>query len=278
MADRRDDPRLRLRRVVARFEIWWAGFWPWRYGSSLQFWPGRALRRAGVLPDEWMRFRDGVLVEVDSRNIIHKLLLRDGRYAAPIHDEIVRSLDRAGVFVDVGANFGYFSVAAARHAPEGRVLAVEADPTIARKLAEHARRNDVTNIEIVEAACWHEDGMLDLYVAGAANPGKTSLSSANAYSSDTTRVHARPLDSIVEESSLERLDLVKIDVEGAELHVLLGMQRTIDRFRPRVILEAEASLLERFDVTLADVLAFFDRHGYSARELTPTDLLFTPLD
>jgi FkbM family methyltransferase len=236
------------------------------------------LRRTGVLPDEWTLFDDGVLVEIDSRNIIHKLLLRDGRFAAPIYDEIVRSLDRTGVFVDVGANFGYFSVVAARRAPEGRVLAVEADPTFARRLAEHAKRNNVANIEVFEVACWDEDCILDLFVAGTANPGKNSLSSTNAFSSERVRVSARPLDSILEEADVERVDLIKVDVEGAEARVLMGMERTIDRFRPQVIVEAEDSLLARFDATLADIHMFFDRHGYSARQLTQTDLLFTPLD
>ena len=268
--------RFRLRRAVARFKLWWAGSWPWRYGSSLQFWPGRLLRRSGVLADEWVRFADGLSVEIDSRNVIHKFLVRDGRFAAPIYDEIVRSVGPDGVFVDVGANFGYFSVLAGTRTTAGHVLAVEANPAYARKLAEHVARNNSTGIEIFQVACWDEDGTLDLFVAGIDNPGKTSLSSANAYSSELVRVPACPLDSIVEESGVDKVDLIKVDVEGAELHVLDGMQRTIERFRPRVIVEVEDTLLAQFSASPGDIHEYFARHGYRSETLSATDILFVP--
>ena len=244
----------------------------------MQFWPGRVLRRTGILADEWTRFDDGLLVEIDSRNIIHKLLLRDGRFAAPIYDQIINTLESDGVFVDVGANFGYFSLVAATRASEGRVLAVEADPNSARRLADHASRNEITNIEVFEVACWDVDCMLDLYVAATFNPGKTSLSAANAYSAHEVRVQAQPLDSIIDQSGVDRVDLIKVDIEGAELRALNGMERTIERFRPPVIVEAEEVLLERFDVSVADIHEFFDRHGYRGVPLTETDLLFTPVE
>ena len=222
-------------------------------------------------------FPDGLFVEIDSRNVIHKFLVRDDRFAAPLYDVIIRSMGSGGVFVDIGANFGYFSLVASARAPTDRVLAIEANPACASKLAEHAARNSCTNIEIFEVACWDEDGTLDLFVAGIHNPGKTSLSSSNAYSADLVRVLACPLDSIVERSGVDRVDLVKLDVEGAELHVLKGMQRTIDRYRPRVIVEVEDILLTQFAATPGHIHDFFARHGYRSETLSATDILFVPI-
>ena len=64
--------------------------------------------------------------------------------------------------------------------------------------------------------------------------GKTSPLAGDAYIANEVRVHARPLDAIVEESGVDRVDLIKVDVEGADLRALTGMERNIERFRPRV--------------------------------------------
>jgi len=71
------------------------------------------------------------------------------------------------------------------------------------------------------------------------------------------------IDLLVEEYGLHHVDLVKIDVEGAELQVLRGMQATLKRFRPKIITELCPSLLDGFSMTLDMVQKYFSGRGYS---------------
>lgn len=69
------------------------------------------------------------------------------------------------------------------------------------------------------------------------------------------------LDGLCE--SLTRLDFVKIDVEGGELHVLHGGRRTIERFHPTMLIEIESRHTARYEYSPADVVAWLAKHGYT---------------
>ena len=75
------------------------------------------------------------------------------------------------------------------------------------------------------------------------------------------------VDVLLERHGLHRVDLVKIDVEGAELQVLRGMATTLKRLRPKIIAELSPSLLEGFSVTLDTVHEYFRDLGYSVTPL-----------
>jgi FkbM family methyltransferase len=70
------------------------------------------------------------------------------------------------------------------------------------------------------------------------------------------------LDGLVAEAGLQRLDFIKIDVEGAELHVLRGGTRSIESFRPAMLIEIEGRHIERYDYTPDDVLHWLRQRGY----------------
>lgn len=82
-------------------------------------------------------------------------------------------------------------------------------------------------------------------------------------------VIVRTLDDLVDDLGLARLDFVKIDVEGAEASLLLGAERTLDRFRPTLMLELEDRHLERFGTTVAAVMERLADQGYAARSWWP---------
>lgn len=71
------------------------------------------------------------------------------------------------------------------------------------------------------------------------------------------------MDALVAEAGLERLDFVKIDVEGGELHVLHGAARTVERFRPAMFIEIEERHTARYDHSPGDVVAWLTARGYT---------------
>lgn len=139
-----------------------------------------------------------------------------------------------GVAIDVGANLGEWSVPLAMAVGiGGQVLCCEPNPSIAAALAATLRINNLHQARVVEAALSAEDGEGRLKV----DPAHTGLS---RLSPDATGVgiRLRRLDTVVAEYALDRVDLVKIDVEGHERLVFDGAIETLRRFRPAVVFES----------------------------------------
>jgi hypothetical protein len=78
-------------------------------------------------------------------------------------------------------------------------------------------------------------------------------------------VDVQTLDGLCERAGLTRLDFIKIDVEGAELHVLEGGERSIAAFRPAILVEIEARHTARYDYRPDDIVGWLTRRGYTMR-------------
>ena len=85
---------------------------------------------------------------------------------------------------------------------------------------------------------------------------------------------ARPLDAIVWDEGVHRVDVIKIDVEGAEMLVLRGAGRTLDQFHPVVIVELIEAQLRSMGTSVAEVRAFFAAHGYAPRPQIDNNVVF----
>jgi len=192
---------------------------------------------------------------------------------------VLQNLKPGMVFLDIGANVGYFSLLTANHvAPSGRVIAVEPNPLAFSQLEQNIKRNKVSNITVLHAACADSAASGKLYVSGPSNTGKASFSSKNAESQEFISVDCLPGDTLIEKLNLPRLDLVKIDVEGAELRVLKGLARSLAKWRPKLIMEVAPQLLKNFSTEPDEILDFVRVRGYSIlqskRDADYTDYLF----
>lgn len=197
------------------------------------------------------------------------------------------NIGRGGVFVDVGAHVGYYSLKAANVVgPSGHVLAIEPNPDTLPTLRANIQANGDNMIAVEPVACSDSEGMLTLFAAPRENTGASSLSKANAshagIATKSFQVRSRPLDALVDENQLTRVDVIKIDVEGAELLVLKGAQRTLDRYHPVIIMELEAEQLKSMGTSSAEVIQFLRSHGYTLRhsfggaEDNNSEFAFTP--
>jgi FkbM family methyltransferase len=133
------------------------------------------------------------------------------------------------VFLDIGANFGFFSVLASSIVgPEGRVYAVEASPTVLPILADNTR--DLSNVTIIHSAAGDRVGTTDFYMT------EDFVNSGIALSPFTDRarkisVPIDTLDSLLGRQPLfdGRVSFIKCDVQGDEIAVLRGLRETIRR-------------------------------------------------
>ena len=148
----------------------------------------------------------------------------------------LRALVRPGdVFVDAGAHIGTYTLLAARLAgPTGRVLAFEPDDRNRALLERNVVENRAATVTISECALWSEDAELALVASpDAGNSGMPSL----MRDGDGPTVQCRTLDS-----ALDACDVMKIDVEGAEVELLRGADRILDGHQPSIVLEVSDDL------------------------------------
>ena len=136
--------------------------------------------------------------------------------------------------IDVGANIGVTTVAAARCVTKGRVLSIEPSPKAFGYLEKCISKNALANVTILNVGAGATEGKMTFveseFLAG-------SYVALDAREESTSSVQILTLDSIVKDQNLQNIGLIKIDVEGFELDVLLGSTEIISRFQPRFVME-----------------------------------------
>jgi FkbM family methyltransferase len=161
-------------------------------------------------------------------------------------------LGDGGVFLDVGANTGIYTLKAAKHyAQRGTVVAVEPFPDVLATLYHSVRANGFANVRIRNFCASHETGETSFWM----NFGKPNSFSLVKMDTNASRlsVLAVSLDDLVRWERLDRVDYVKIDAEGAERDILAGAAEVIAAHRP--IIQVEVALKET-PVSLAEYSSF----------------------
>jgi len=167
-----------------------------------------------------------------------------GRNWEPAETQLFAALAaHAGVVLDLGANTGIYSLLSTHVSPSVRVIAVEPSPANAERLRSNLRLNAERRVTPVEAAVGAIEGTLELTVPADGSlcdvaSGVDAFSRAH-YAIAYTRVPVAltTVDRLVDDHGLERVDLIKLDVEYFELEVLRGAARTLARFEPVVLAE-----------------------------------------
>ena len=192
-----------------------------------------------------------------------------GTYEPELRKVFRRVLAADGIAVDAGANVGWHTLLMARLVGEGgRVLAVEANPSVRARLLEHLQLNEIQNVDVIPCALGDAEGSVEFQAPDADDPAAGDghvIDAADIQGGDVIRVEVRTLDAILEPLYLDRLDLVKIDVEGFEWPVLKGAQNAISKFRPHVVFEYIEEYARRGGGSAHDLAEFFAERDYHLR-------------
>jgi FkbM family methyltransferase len=208
----------------------------------------------------------GRLYECDLRDSIAREACFTGRYE-PLETAIVSKILQPGMtFVDVGANWGYFTLLASSWVGAGgRVISLEPDPRLFRILRENVTRNSLAQVTTLQVAAADVTGELTLQGCdiGGGNWGLSKLIDHAKPVGANFRVPARPLDELLDDSGVEYVDLLKMDIEGAEELALRGMSAGLasHRYR-RIILEVHPALLTERGSSVENVIALLRAKGY----------------
>ena len=183
---------------------------------------------------------------------------------------LTRCVPRDGVVLDVGAHAGQFTKLFARLAANGRVYAIEPGSYARGILRAAIWARGFDNVAIVPAALGAESRLellnIPVKASGAVGFGLSHFGAAEArWGRVATEIVAQTtIDGLVASLALDRLDFIKADIEGGELRMLDGARQSLERFRPRLLLELTGAHLARAGDTLADAFAFLTARGYRA--------------
>lgn len=156
------------------------------------------------------------------------------------------AVQKGDVVYDIGANIGYFTVMlASMVGPEGRVYAFEPDPRNIELLEANVKANNLLNVRILPFALSDKVGQTRLFRSGA-NFGNNSVVEMNVQDCvDEIAVTTTRIDDLVKNYQARPPNVIKMDVEGHEVKILLGGEEVIRESRPSIVMELNPEFLHR---------------------------------
>jgi FkbM family methyltransferase len=220
---------------------------------------------------DWFKNRWGANLFLSPRYHIDRDILAFGCYDTELHLAIERVVQPGMVCMDIGAHFGEVALhMAARAGKNGRVYAFEPEPQTYERLIKHAERNE-RRMPIVTSPLALSDrtGPSVLYAmdGDADNQGLGSLLNSRPQLTQQIEVQSSTLDAFVKAQKLERLDVIKIDIQGAEIRCLRGAHETLRRFNPILFLEISPADLKSGGWDSRDLCEVLEVYGYAIYRL-----------
>jgi FkbM family methyltransferase len=224
---------------------------------------------------------NGFRLEVLLDDLIGRTIYLNGEWERE-NSAAVRALVVPGTVVfDIGANAGYFTLLfSALARPGGRVYAFEPVPDTAARLRANLAINPMMSdgVDVFEFALSDRDGAVAMNVAGVANTGASRVSVGvevedpgrrEAGVVRTLNLRCRTGDSVWAELGRPAVDLVKIDIEGHELHALRGMRETLAANLCTVLAEVRDRYLSGAGGSREQLFGLMRELGYASFDFVP---------
>lgn len=226
---------------------------------------------------DWL---NGLRVYAYPGNEMSRSLFLTGYYEPNEFAFLDKVLQPGMTFMDVGANMGLYALfASTKVGKQGVVVAIEPSSREFRRLKTNIEVNGINNVRLLQVAVSHRATRADLLVAIEEKSGHNTLG-AFAYDSVVAQgkesVRVERLDDLVLRESLQRVDVFKLDVEGAELFALMGAASTVARYHPLVVLELSDRTLAHQGCSSAEVWQFLTERGYRIYSFADSSGLLVP--
>ncbi|MBC1223258.1 FkbM family methyltransferase [Nostoc sp. UCD121] len=180
----------------------------------------------------------------------------------PELDYIKRSLSSGEVFIDAGANCGIYTLLASKLVGDsGKVLSFEPGIESIKNIERNLEINAVTNVKLFKVALSEQEGTAKLYHIENA-PTSYSLGSEESEETSFEEVPTTTIDHVLAHEGIERVDFIKIDVEGAEELVFRGATSLFSHMKPKVIFEISSKTSGRLNLSYDGAFNFLKGIGY----------------
>ena len=174
------------------------------------------------------------------------------------------------VVVDVGAHMGWSTLMMAKRVgSNGKVFAFEPSDYYRKMLMKNIEVNRYSNIVVRDTALYSENGIKYFRLENG--------TVADQKSDNTIEVNCEKFDTLQSELKLNQIDLIKIDIEGAELSCLLGMEEVLNKYKPILIIEVHTQYLKQRGHSSRKLIEFLEKKSYDIRpfDVSKNEMLTT---
>lgn len=219
----------------------------------------------------WREFSfRGISMKVDlSKHMGKAIYWRGAHDWSPIFT-LESQLKKGDTFIDVGANQGEYTLWAARKAgTTGKVYSFEPMAGLFAQLKENIQLNPTYKsvFHPIQLGLSKEPGELELFTQLGENEGTNTIFSSDQFNISLGKIQLDTLDNQVEKLGIDRIDVMKVDVEGAELQVLQGGEKSIEKFRPKLLLEINREACKSGGYEAEDILELLQKYDYKFFQL-----------
>ena len=258
-------------RMAAECRLHPVANYQWMAGESSSAFRRRLRRRFLQHVNERFRLRwvEGLRLWLYPDDDMTELLFRTGMFEPNEMSWFSRAVQPGMTVIDAGANAGLYTLLASKRVGAGgRVLAIEPSVREGARLREHLAMNHIRNVTVILQALSDRPGRAELRIAQWPHAGQNTLGDfiyPGVEAATVNAVEMTTIDQVVATGSLERVDLIKIDTEGADARVLRGAQDTLRRFKPTILIEVnDPTLIHQGSRSsdIWDLLHEFNYHVY----------------
>lgn len=213
-------------------------------GEWVRWWSYLRLEKPVIM--DWV---DGLKIWIYPKNEISRSLYVRGIYDPNMAVLVNSFLPADGVLLDIGANMGYYSMLAAKKTNEnGKIIAVEPSSRDYKRIVANVKENHFeAKIKTIMAAVGDRLGKKTIQIASEERSGLNTLGSEFAYKGiekiATEEAVVTTIDTIVASENLDRVDVIKMDIEGSEVRALEGARATIEKFHPVLLVGVNSDAL-----------------------------------
>lgn len=215
-------------------------------------------------------FKYGLIRACKNDNFIVPSLYYYGEWCEGEIDVMKKYINEGDTVLDIGANWGSHSIAFSRFVgDDGQVHAFDPCSVFTDSILFNLELNEIYNVEIHNCAIGSENKEEGITVhlpdiTAQQNYGEfkivdSEMKSATTFEMKTTGQTEKVDLCTIDSFDFERVDMIKVDVEGMEFEVLKGAEKTIDKFKPYLFLE---SYKHEGDLVRPQILKFLESHGY----------------
>lgn len=186
--------------------------------------------------------------------------------------DVIHYLNQSEVIIDIGANIGQTSLNIYKEQKSKglnpRIYAFEPFPSTFEKLQKNiGLNNSMTGISIHQAGIGAQEGELNMIRHCETNSGGFRISNQTNDRTEYVRVPIITLDSFVAEHQIDRIDFIKIDIEGFEYEALKGMRTTLEYLKPTLFLEFSAVNMKELSIQPHDLINFLSDFDYDIQDI-----------
>ncbi|HAW57759.1 MAG TPA: hypothetical protein DCX03_01890 [Bacteroidales bacterium] len=185
--------------------------------------------------DTWVVLRTNVILKyINEFNSVSKIITDTGQFENGEIERVIENLNEGSIFFDIGANVGIYSISVAKKFSDIHIFAFEPVPNTAQIFKENVIKNNVSSkILLIEEAVTNTDGFVNITMDFHSSNYITICDSKY----NCKLVRSTTIDTFVKANKIPKIDLIKIDVEGKENYVLKGAIKSIDTFKPVILVE-----------------------------------------